>query len=185
MATPGRLLDHLAQRTTDLSAVELLVLDEADRMLGSVMHRMRDARAAIVLAMHGVSLPVELAATGNCTSHLEPVIGSYLVSAGDHGVLASLHSFRHTHTIRRYRQSCATVCARAFAVGALRHRCWNRQLRRGSFEMVSPTDTTTSCTKPSAISLCRSRQHGSFSCDGAPRTGSHKLILLPNENANS
>ncbi|MGD9584353.1 MAG: DEAD/DEAH box helicase [Lysobacterales bacterium] len=33
VATPGRLLDHLGQRTVDLSAVEILVLDEADRML--------------------------------------------------------------------------------------------------------------------------------------------------------
>jgi len=33
VATPGRLLDHLQQRTVDLSAVEILVLDEADRML--------------------------------------------------------------------------------------------------------------------------------------------------------
>src|SRR5690606_6781428 len=33
VATPGRLLDHLGQRTVDLSAVEALVLDEADRML--------------------------------------------------------------------------------------------------------------------------------------------------------
>jgi ATP-dependent RNA helicase RhlE len=33
VATPGRLLDHCGQRTIDLSAVEILVLDEADRML--------------------------------------------------------------------------------------------------------------------------------------------------------
>jgi ATP-dependent RNA helicase RhlE len=33
VATPGRLLDHLGQKTVDLSAVEILVLDEADRML--------------------------------------------------------------------------------------------------------------------------------------------------------
>ncbi|HXF46586.1 MAG TPA: DEAD/DEAH box helicase [Burkholderiaceae bacterium] len=33
VATPGRLLDHVGQRTVDLSAVEVLVLDEADRML--------------------------------------------------------------------------------------------------------------------------------------------------------
>ncbi|MFM7569179.1 MAG: DEAD/DEAH box helicase, partial [Betaproteobacteria bacterium] len=33
VATPGRLLDHVSQRTIDLSAVEILVLDEADRML--------------------------------------------------------------------------------------------------------------------------------------------------------
>ncbi len=32
-ATPGRLLDHVNQRSVDLSRVELLVLDEADRML--------------------------------------------------------------------------------------------------------------------------------------------------------
>jgi ATP-dependent RNA helicase RhlE len=33
VATPGRLLDHAQQRTIDLSRVEVLVLDEADRML--------------------------------------------------------------------------------------------------------------------------------------------------------
>jgi ATP-dependent RNA helicase RhlE len=33
VATPGRLLDHVGQRTVDLSSVEVLVLDEADRML--------------------------------------------------------------------------------------------------------------------------------------------------------
>jgi ATP-dependent RNA helicase RhlE len=33
VATPGRLLDHINQRTVDLSKIEMLVLDEADRML--------------------------------------------------------------------------------------------------------------------------------------------------------
>jgi ATP-dependent RNA helicase RhlE len=33
IATPGRLLDHVSQKTVDLSRVEYLVLDEADRML--------------------------------------------------------------------------------------------------------------------------------------------------------
>ena len=33
VATPGRLLDHVRQRTIDLSRVTILVLDEADRML--------------------------------------------------------------------------------------------------------------------------------------------------------
>jgi len=33
VATPGRLLDHAGQRTIDLSSVQILVLDEADRML--------------------------------------------------------------------------------------------------------------------------------------------------------
>ncbi len=33
VATPGRLLDHVLQKNIDLSSVEILVLDEADRML--------------------------------------------------------------------------------------------------------------------------------------------------------
>ena len=33
IATPGRLLDHLAQKTIDLSHVNFFILDEADRML--------------------------------------------------------------------------------------------------------------------------------------------------------
>jgi len=33
IATPGRLLDHAQQKTVDLSKIEILVLDEADRML--------------------------------------------------------------------------------------------------------------------------------------------------------
>lgn len=33
VATPGRLLDHVSQRSVDLSHIDILVLDEADRML--------------------------------------------------------------------------------------------------------------------------------------------------------
>lgn len=42
IATPGRLLDHMRQRTVDLSRIEVLVLDEADRMLD--MGFIRDIR---------------------------------------------------------------------------------------------------------------------------------------------
>ena len=47
VATPGRLLDHLGQRTIDLSHVEILVLDEADRMLD--MGFIRDIRKVLAV----------------------------------------------------------------------------------------------------------------------------------------
>jgi ATP-dependent RNA helicase RhlE len=47
VATPGRLLDHARQRTIDLGAVEILVLDEADRMLD--MGFIRDIRSILAL----------------------------------------------------------------------------------------------------------------------------------------
>jgi ATP-dependent RNA helicase RhlE len=42
VATPGRLLDHVQQRSIDLSSIEILILDEADRMLD--MGFIRDIR---------------------------------------------------------------------------------------------------------------------------------------------
>jgi superfamily II DNA/RNA helicase len=33
VSTPGRLVDHIKRRSTDLVGLEILVLDEADRML--------------------------------------------------------------------------------------------------------------------------------------------------------
>ncbi len=47
VATPGRLLDHAQQGTIDLSSVEVLVLDEADRMLD--MGFIRDIRKVLGL----------------------------------------------------------------------------------------------------------------------------------------
>ncbi len=47
VATPGRLLDHAAQRTVDLRHVEVFVLDEADRMLD--MGFLPDIRRVIAL----------------------------------------------------------------------------------------------------------------------------------------
>jgi ATP-dependent RNA helicase RhlE len=47
VATPGRLLDHVSQKTVDLSKVEILVLDEADRMLD--MGFIRDIRKVLAI----------------------------------------------------------------------------------------------------------------------------------------
>src|SRR5271169_1886043 len=47
VATPGRLLDHVQQKTVDLSHVEILVLDEADRMLD--MGFIRDIKKILAL----------------------------------------------------------------------------------------------------------------------------------------
>ncbi|MBD0337098.1 MAG: DEAD/DEAH box helicase, partial [Cyanobacteria bacterium Co-bin13] len=48
VATPGRLLDHLGQKTLDLSHIEILVLDECDRMLDmGFIHDIRKILAAV------------------------------------------------------------------------------------------------------------------------------------------
>ncbi|HET8778087.1 MAG TPA: DEAD/DEAH box helicase, partial [Candidatus Limnocylindria bacterium] len=47
VATPGRLLDHARQGTIDLRSVDILVLDEADRMLD--MGFIRDIRQVLAL----------------------------------------------------------------------------------------------------------------------------------------
>ena len=47
VATPGRLLDHVSQNSVNLSKVDILVLDEADRMLD--MGFIRDIRKVIAL----------------------------------------------------------------------------------------------------------------------------------------
>lgn len=47
VATPGRLLDHVSQNSVDLSKIEILVLDEADRMLD--MGFIRDIRKVLAL----------------------------------------------------------------------------------------------------------------------------------------
>ncbi|MBD2105842.1 MULTISPECIES: DEAD/DEAH box helicase [unclassified Nodosilinea] len=58
IATPGRLLDHVSQGTIDLSAVEILVLDECDRMLDmgfihdirKIMGRLPDERQTLMFS---------------------------------------------------------------------------------------------------------------------------------------
>ena len=48
VATPGRLLDHIGQGTVDVSKIEILVLDEADRMLDmGFIHDIRKVLAVL------------------------------------------------------------------------------------------------------------------------------------------
>jgi ATP-dependent RNA helicase RhlE len=48
VATPGRLLDHIGQRTVDVSKIEILILDEADRMLDmGFIHDIRKVLAVL------------------------------------------------------------------------------------------------------------------------------------------
>jgi ATP-dependent RNA helicase RhlE len=70
IATPGRLLDLLGQNILDLSAVEVLVLDEADRMLD--MGFINDVRKIVNLTpaqrqtvMFSATMPADIVALAN------------------------------------------------------------------------------------------------------------------------
>ncbi len=57
VATPGRLLDHASQKTVDLSQIEILVLDEADRMLDmGFIHDIRKVLALLPANRHRQNL---------------------------------------------------------------------------------------------------------------------------------
>src|SRR5205823_7095204 len=60
VATPGRLMDHMRQQNADLSGIELLVLDEADRMMD--MGFWPDVRR-IITAIPGVRQTLLFSAT--------------------------------------------------------------------------------------------------------------------------
>jgi ATP-dependent RNA helicase RhlE len=60
VATPGRLMDHMRQQNADLSTIELLVLDEADRMMD--MGFWPDVRR-IISALPGVRQTLLFSAT--------------------------------------------------------------------------------------------------------------------------
>ena len=73
VATPGRLLDHVRQRTIDLRQVKILVLDEADRMLD--MGFIHDIRKILEI------LPVErqtLLFSATFTPHIRRLAGELL-----------------------------------------------------------------------------------------------------------
>jgi ATP-dependent RNA helicase RhlE len=66
VACPGRLLDHMQQRTIDLSGVEVLVLDEADRMfdmgfLPDIRRVVRHLPAKRQTLLFSATMPQEIA----------------------------------------------------------------------------------------------------------------------------
>ena len=70
VATPGRLLDHVNMRSCDLSTVETLVIDEADRMFD--MGFVRDIRKIVSLipmkrrtALFSATMPTEISKLAN------------------------------------------------------------------------------------------------------------------------
>ncbi len=75
VATPGRLLDHAQQRTVDLSGIDVLVLDEADRMLD--MGFIHDIRKVLAL------LPKKrqnLLFSATFSDEIRTLAGSFLVN---------------------------------------------------------------------------------------------------------
>ena len=62
VATPGRLIDHMQRRTVDLSGIEILTLDEADRMLDmGFMPALRRVIAALPRARQTLMFSATLA----------------------------------------------------------------------------------------------------------------------------
>jgi len=75
VATPGRLLDHAERKTLDLSKVEILVLDEADRMLD--MGFIHDIRKILALLPEG---PQTLLFSATFTDEIRQLADSLLDS---------------------------------------------------------------------------------------------------------
>lgn len=77
IATPGRLLDHIGQRNVDLSQVEILILDEADRMLD--MGFIRDIRKILaLLPKHGMGGRQNLLFSATFSDEIKQLAGGLL-----------------------------------------------------------------------------------------------------------
>ena len=77
IATPGRLLDHIGQRNVDLSQVEILILDEADRMLD--MGFIRDIRKILaLLPKHGAGGRQNLLFSATFSEEIKQLAGGLL-----------------------------------------------------------------------------------------------------------
>lgn len=101
VATPGRLLDHVQQKTLDLSRVEILVLDEADRMLD--MGFIRDIRRIISLLpshrqnlMFSATFSDEIRQLANSILKSPETIQVARRNTAAEGVLQTIHPVDHS-----------------------------------------------------------------------------------------
>ncbi|MFZ1978790.1 MAG: DEAD/DEAH box helicase, partial [Bacteroidota bacterium] len=97
-ATPGRLLDHIQQRTANLSLVEILVIDEADRMFD--MGFINDVRKIISF------IP----------AHRQTMLFSATMSKEVKGLVASIQKNPKTVEIGEQQQPVASVKQHFFSV---------------------------------------------------------------------
>jgi ATP-dependent RNA helicase RhlE len=99
IATPGRLLDHIEQRHCDFSGLEVLVLDEADRMLDmgflpDVRRILRHLPAKKQTLFFSATMPAEIAGLTRSMLRDPVAIGSERKAAPATGVTQSVYSVR-------------------------------------------------------------------------------------------
>jgi ATP-dependent RNA helicase RhlE len=99
-ATPGRLLDHIGQRAVNLSQVEVLVLDEADRMLD--MGFLPDIKRILAklprpeqTMLFSATIPREIVALSKQLLESPAVLDVERPSAPATGVVQSIYEVRH------------------------------------------------------------------------------------------
>ncbi len=113
VATPGRLIDHMQRPTIDLSAIEILTLDEADRMLDlgflpalrrivASLPRRRQSDAVVRLSTEFTHAATRLDVSGE---HVVPTTVTHHV----HTVAADQKRAVLTHVLSRERASQALV----------------------------------------------------------------------------
>jgi ATP-dependent RNA helicase RhlE len=124
VATPGRLLDHMQRRTVDLSAIEILTLDEADRMLDlgflpalrRIVASLPRSRQTLLFSATLSKAVVELAADFTRTpAHVDVSEGQAVattVTHHVHAVAADKKAAVLTHVLKREAAGQALVFCR-------------------------------------------------------------------------